>query len=136
MIPIVEMLRRETSKKWGTIGVISINKEIAGFTLEPPDEENKPNISSIPAGQYICKKRDSPAHGITFTVQDVTDRTFINFHPVWIDDDTEGCIGIGSSVVKLKSGDRAMVNSGKTFASFMEKLQKVDEFHLTITEVY
>lgn len=131
---IVELLRREESKQ-GTVGILSINKEIFGFTLEPPDQENKSDISSIPTGQYVCKPYTSKRWGTTWEVTDVTNRTYILFHPGNLVSHTAGCILLGDKIKKLK-GDRVALNSGATFKEFLELMEGEEEFHLTIREEY
>lgn len=135
MIPVVEILRRESSL-FGTFGVLSINKRIFCLTLEPPWRMNQRNISCIPAGQYEAIRIDSPSHGDTFRVQDVPNRAYINFHPGYTVTDTEGCILLGESVIKLKAAQRQLANSGKTFEQFMLAMQDSTRLHLTITEAY
>lgn len=136
MMPVVEILRRETSKVNGTLGILSINKKIFCCTLEESDEENTSNISSIPTGQYICRRYSSERYKNTFEVIQVTGRSGILFHAGNTEKDTAGCIILGQHFGKLKSCERAILNSGKTFEEFMEKLDDVFEFHLTITECY
>lgn len=131
---IVELLRREESTQ-GTFGILSINKEIFGYTLEPPDRENKSSISSIPPGQYLCRPYTSSRWGDTWEVTDVTDRTYILFHPGNIVSHTAGCILLGDRIKKLK-GARIALNSGATFEEFLDVMSGESEFHLTITEVY
>jgi len=136
MRPSVEIIRLETSYEHGTFGVLRINKQVLCVTLEPRDAENAQNISSIPAGQYVCKRYSSLRYPDTFQVMNVPDRFFILFHAGNVDDDTEGCILVGSSVVKFKNGDRAVLNSGLTFKMFMNALAGCEEFILTIHEKY
>lgn len=50
---IAELIRLEESK-YGTFAVLKLNKGIFCFSIEPPDNQNISNISSIPAQQYIC----------------------------------------------------------------------------------
>lgn len=135
MNPIVEILRISTSKKYGTFGVMLINKEEFCVTLEPPDNENAPFVSNIPTGQYICKRGTFPHHGETFNVLGVTNRTDVLFHAGNDADDTEGCIILAEHFGKLY-GNRAILNSGATFTAFMSKMKNINEFHLTIREVY
>lgn len=132
----VEILRRETSNEDGTFGVLSINKKIFCLTLEPPWRDNKKSISCIPAGTYIAKRIMSPSHGDTFRVMNVPNRQYINFHPGNLMEHTEGCILLGESVVKLKSVDRGIANSGKTFKDFMTLMENEQEFNLIIKEFY
>jgi hypothetical protein len=104
-------------------------------TLEPPDHGNTPSKSSIPAQQYICARHKSPTFGETFLVQDVPHRVAILFHAGNTKNDTAGCIILGQYFGKLRDF-RAILNSGKTFKSFMEIMNGESEFHLTIKEVY
>lgn len=136
MIPIVELIRLETSKLHGTLGVIKINKCVFCFTLEPADNENIRNISNIPTGQYICRRYSSERYQNTFEVIQVTGRSGILFHSGNTIDDTEGCILLGSERGKLLSHERAILNSGNTFDRFMNLLDTCMEFHLTISELY
>ena len=131
---IVEIIRHEVADT-GTIGVLKLDKRVFCMTLEPADRLNKPNISSIPTGQYICVRDNSPRFGETFLVLDVPDRSNILFHPLNIVEETEGCIGLGQYVDKLR-GRRAILNSGKTFKRFMQEMTGEDRFHLTIKEDY
>lgn len=130
---IVELIRLEENYEHGTFGIIKIDKQVFCCTLEPRDEENASNISSIPAQQYLCNRIQSPKYGITFTVLNVPGRSCILFHAGNIDDHTKGCILLGRNWGKL-GNDRAILNSGDTFKSFMKDMGR--EFHLTISEVY
>ena len=132
---IAEILRRESLKGEGTVWILSIDKSIFSFCMEPADNENHSNISSIPAGQYICKRYSSAKYPETFQVMDVTDRSYILFHAGNTVEDTAGCICLGDTVGKLK-GDRAILNSGKTFSRFLDEMAGETEFHLTIKEEY
>lgn len=95
MIPSVEILRRESSKVYGTLGILSINKKIFCCTIEESDCENESNISSIPTGQYICRRYSSARYPNTFEVIDVTGRSGILFHAGNTEKDTQGCILVG-----------------------------------------
>lgn len=92
---IVEILRIATSKEFGTFGAVKINKGAFCVSLEPPDEENHSNISSIPTGQYICKRTQSRTFGETFEIMDVTDRTNVLLHAGNVVEHTQGCIILG-----------------------------------------
>lgn len=134
MKPILEIIRLSETDQ-GTFGVLRIQKEVFCVTLEPPDWLNSQSRSCIPAQQYLCRRVKSPKFGATFQVQDVPYRTAILFHAGNRVQDTEGCIILGQHFGKL-TGDRAVLNSGNTFESFMEALEGHDEAHLTIREVY
>ena len=59
----------------------------------------------------------------------------MEFHPGNRVRDTLGCILLGETLGKLK-GDRAILNSGKTFDNFMALMAGIDRFVLTIREDY
>ena len=135
MIPIVEILRREENFQYGTFGILSIQKEVFCVTLERPDILNKPFVSCIPAQQYICERIVSPKFGDTFQVMNVPDRDHVLFHSANLVTELEGCIALAEHFGKLKD-NRAVLNSGATFKSFMEIMKDTDKFHLTIVEHY
>jgi hypothetical protein len=135
MIPILELIRLEETVGVGTLGVLKFNKEVFCVTLEPSDEENAPFISSIPAQQYFCVRVTSPRWGETFEVLNVPERDHVLFHPGNRTRDTEGCIIVAEHFGKL-GVDRAVLNSGVTFAAFMRRLEGFSKCHLTVIEVY
>lgn len=132
---IVELIRLEENAEYGTFGILKIDKRVFCCTLEPPDNENAQNISSIPAQQYICKCYQSPKYDNTFEITSVPGRTSVLFHAGNVVAHTHGCILLGQCFGKL--GDRrAVLNSGNTFKSFMNIMQGEAQFHLTIKEEY
>ena len=133
--PVLEILRLEEHESFGTFGVLRINKNVFCVTLEPPDELNKTGKSSIPAQQYMCIKHKSPKFGNTFKVVNVPGRADVLFHSGNFAGQTEGCILLAQYFGKLK-GNRGVLNSGNTFDHFMEIMEKVGYFHLTIYENY
>lgn len=135
-LPIVELIRLEESVKYGTIGVLKINKQVFCYTMEPPDRENATSISSIPAQQYLVRHRISGKHGPTYTVQNVPNRSYINFHSGQYARHTEGCILLGTSISRSDTGQVKLLGSNKAFKAFMSELFNEAEFHLTVREVY
>ena len=135
LIPIVELIRLEESVDHGTFGVLRIQKQVFCVTLEPADRENEVNRSSIPAQQYRCRRWKSTRFGDTYLVMDVPGRSGIVLHPGNTDTDTAGCIILAQHFGKLR-GNRAVLNSGRTFQRFITRMRPHDFFHLTIREVY
>jgi len=136
MIPIhVEIIRFEDSYQYGVFGVLLIGTEAFCMTLEPPEFENKKNFSCIPAGQYECVRIMSPNFGTTYEICNIQNRDHVVFHPGNKVEDTKGCPCLAEKLGKLK-GDRAILNSGKTFRDFMNKMQSYPEFRLTIKEAW
>lgn len=132
---IAEIIRLEESFDYGTFGVLKFNKNVFCVTLEPPDKQNKSNISSIPAQQYQCRKKLSHNFGQTYEILNVPGRFNVLFHAGNVVDHTKGCVILGQYFGKLR-GDRAVLNSGATFKRFMQILQGENIFHLTILENY
>ncbi len=135
MKPVIELVRLEESFEHGTFGALKINKELFCWTLEPRDEENAENISSIPAQQYDCRRYSSARYPDTFQVMDVPGRFNVLIHAGNTDDDTAGCILLGETLGKFRDG-RAILNSGATFRRFMALLAEHDELSLTIREEF
>lgn len=134
LIPTVRLIRLEESSQ-GTFGILIICSQVFCVTLEPSDRLNERNISSIPAQQYRCVRIRSPQFGETFEIIDVPGRNHALFHAGNRIKNTKGCVILAQYFGKLQ-GDRAVLNSGKTFAKFMKTMEGLDVFSLTIKEVY
>jgi len=131
----LRLLRLEENYIYGTFGVLIIDSKVFCVTLEPPDVLNQTSISSIPAQQYTCKRYSSDSYPNTFQIMNVPERSYVLFHAGNFVENTEGCVLLARKFGVL-SGGRAVLNSGETFNQFMEKMSGVDEFRLTIREVY
>ena len=102
-------------------------------TAELPWKGNLPQISCVPAGEYLCKRIISPKFGETFEMQGVENRSHILFHKGNIAlQDSKGCILIGEQF-ELVNGKPGILQSGKGFSEFMAKLYYHDVFNLVIT---
>lgn len=128
----LDLIRLENSEQ-GTFGVLRMDGKVFCVTLEPPDRDNARNVSRIPAGRYVCNRVRSPRFGETYEVADVPGRTHILFHPGNVDEDTRGCVLLGNHFGLLR-GDRAVLNSGRTFARFLEAAAEAPRLNLTIEE--
>ena len=131
----LRLTRISNINKFGVFGVLTVNGDPFCVTLEPPDKQNKPNKSCIPAGMYSIAQKISPSYGTTWWVKDVPGRSNIIFHPGNTLSDTLGCILLAQRFGKL-FGDRAVLNSGKTFREFQIMLKDDYVGTLTITESY
>jgi len=134
LYPTVSITRVEENSE-GTFGVVTICSQAFSVCLELPDRLNKANISNIPPRQYLCQRIESPKFGATFKVVDVPGRSMILFHSGNLISDSRGCLILAESFGKL-NGNRAVLNSGATFKKFMEIMDGVDKFMLTIRECY
>ena len=85
-------LTRIAYREKSTLGIL----EIGGFecfTLELPWLENQQNISCIPEGNHLYKKRLSPSKNITvIELIDVENRSYIQIHPGNYTRQIQGCI--------------------------------------------
>jgi len=135
MIPVLEIVRMENDAIHGMFGMLRINKKLFCAVLEPPDRANAPFRSCIPAGQYLCRRDQSPKFGETFVVTEVPGRSDIKFHAGNTVADTAGCMLLGEYPAKLR-GDRQVKNSGATFRAFMEAMALYPTAHLTIYEFF
>lgn len=131
---VAELIRHEEGER-GVIGILKIDKEVFCYTLELPDKMNKINEGCIPNKQYKCERIISPKFGETFEITNVPGRSYILFHKGNTVDDTSGCVILGSEVGKLR-GQRAVLNSGRTFEQFMAIMADKSMFHLTIKTEY
>ena len=132
---VVEILRIETTLHYGTFGVLTLDDVAFCATLEPPNFGNMRNMSCIPTGQYRAARIMSPKFGETFEIRHVPNRSGIIFHAGNVVANTEGCVLVAQYWGKLR-GDRAVLNSGATFQRLLAELRTLDEFSLTIREVY
>lgn len=135
MFPYVEIIRLEDNFTQGAFGAMMINGEVFCWTLEPPEYDNLKNFACIPPGQYECRRVVSPRFGTTYEICNVPGRSLIRFHAGNVVDDTHGCVLLGETQGKLR-GDRAILNSGKTFLNFMNTMQSYEKFKLTIKEAW
>lgn len=104
-------------------------------TLELPWKENKRNISCIPKGSYIVRKRkaeESPSRAYDhFMVQDVPNRSYILWHAGNYNTDIKGCILMGQYYLDLnKDGQLDVVKTKYTIDLLYRILP--DEFEFTI----
>lgn len=128
----IDIVRLEKGSE-GTFGVLRVDGEVFCVTLEPPDRGNRVDVSCIPAGEYVCRRVDSPAFGATFEVCDVPGRSQILFHQGNVAGDTRGCVLLGRSFGLLGS-ERAVVQSRTTFRDFLARCADAKSFAFAIEE--
>lgn len=133
MLELVELARIERSAE-GTFGVLKVNGKSFCLTCERPWEDNRPNVSCIPEGTYICEKVDSPHFGVTYKVRDVPGRSNILLHKGNTISDSKGCILPGRKFGKV-SGERGVLESTSAFNDFMKAVRKEEHFALTIRNI-
>lgn len=126
------LIKRSYQKMGAVIGMLTIDgvDHLPIFTLENPWLNNSPNISCIPAGDYLVERHYSPKYGNCYQVADVASRTHILFHAGNTAKDTKGCILLGMGAGEI-NGKPAITSSRVAVAEF-EKLMNYETFRLTI----
>lgn len=100
-------------------------------TMERPWRDNRPDVSCIPPGIYLCAKYRSKKFGDTFIVKDVPGRSGILFHEGNVVADTRGCICPGLDFAMWGDG-WAVTKSFMAMEKLRESLRACDEFTLEI----
>ena len=123
-----------------TVGVLTHQGVVSLLTLELPWADNKPNISCIPDGKYLCKLRlgATTSGGMfiprTFEVTNVPDRGGVLFHVGNTIRDTHGCILLGLGLGDIL-GQQAVILSRDAFSKFLNLMVGEEEFSLTVAWV-
>jgi hypothetical protein len=135
MRPTARLIRTSANPEHGTFGSFELLKTPVCVTLEPYHRQNEKNISCIPAGDYVCKKVNSPKYGPTYEITDIEGRSHVLFHWGNFDTNTRGCVLLGEEFGKIGT-DTAILSSKRAFREFMDLLHGFDEFTLTIVECF
>jgi hypothetical protein len=127
----LDLIRTCSSDKFGTFGIIRLDQVPFALTLEPPWADNKPFVSCIPTGSYVCRRVLSKRFGETFEVMDVPGRTRILFHKGNTAQDTEGCIILGRGLSGSPQSP-SIYYSDIAMSNFLEHLKGEESFVLAI----
>ena len=129
------VLTRQKSLETCTVGTLHIQTTNLVWrckTLELPWLNNKPQISCIPAGEYVCRRVKSSKFGETFQICDVPGRVGILFHTGnSAPKDTRGCILLGRDC-EIFCGRPFLTASRATMEVFRKTLDGIDSFELEI----
>lgn len=128
---LIKLIRIEQTTE-GALGALKLEGEYFCSFLQPDNKDSK--RFQIPAGTYFCRRFHGIEHPNTFEIV-VMGHTALLFHAGNTKEDTIGCTILGQYPGKLK-GDRAVLNSGKTFEQFMDKLTPYNEFYVEIIDSY
>ena len=128
---------RSTDNGIQTVGklYVSGDQHYTCDTLERPFKNNEKGVSCIPAGRYICVKRDAteaiPYQHVSIT--NVPGRSGVAIHSGNLYSHSKGCILVGKNYADInRDGQQDVLNSRKVFMELMNVLP--DEFTLHITE--
>lgn len=127
-------LIRVAGNEEGTFGVLIDEDQPFCLTLERKWLNNMKSMSCIPDGEYLCRRVQTPKHGNTFEITGVPDRSAILFHKGNIMEHSEGCVILGEEFEPLE-GHQAVLASGTAFGEFMQRLEGIDEFMVSIRSV-
>lgn len=112
-------LERFCFANFGTYGSLDI-EGIRIYTVERPWLNNKPSISCIPNGTYICKPRMFFRGGYpAVEIIEVPNRTHILIHKANLPTDVEGCVGLGVRLGAIRDM-WACLESKEAFGLFMD----------------
>lgn len=134
----MEFTLRRSYHPEGTNGELWLNGLSVGFTIELPWLQNQRNVSCIPEGRYELAKRFTEKRGWHIHVKDVSDRSWILFHPA--NDalkELKGCIAPVSELTGPGKGNesryateafeklvfRAIVQNEEVFITIKEKIK-------------
>jgi hypothetical protein len=140
---------RNADTEFGCFGYLRLD-DAAGqrlglwCTAEDDWLNNKPGVSCIPPGRYLCRRTIFQKHNLpTFEITGVPGRSLILLHPGNTEEDVEGCVLLGRRFGSLTVVDEdnrphlvnkwAVVESKAAFTEFMKALEGVDEFPIDVT---
>jgi Family of unknown function (DUF5675) len=103
-------------------------------TLERPWLDDKPDVSSIPAGMFPATRRLSPRFGYdVYELSEVPGRQAIEMHRGNVVADSEGCILLGSAFGDV-GGHHGITGSADAFERFMDTMHAAPVFTLVVRD--
>jgi hypothetical protein len=88
-------IHRQYTSEQCTSGYLAVNGKIQAYTLELPWQGNKPEISSIPSGDYSANLRYDHPDKWRVELRNVPGRTVVQIHTGNLPADSIGCILVG-----------------------------------------
>lgn len=123
---------RVESNPDGALGVLRIGDRVFCWTLQPdPTDEH----FFIPAGVYEYRRFHGTKYKDTFEVL-VSGHTGLLFHAGNDEEDTKGCILLGSDIGFGADGRRWVCKSGATFEAFMRRMKDVTHGSITFIDAW
>lgn len=133
------MIKRIKFSEFGIFGILyDKNAARVCVTLEHAYPSDSPLLwaPKVPPGKYICLRgehqllrQNNPFE--TFEITNVPGHTAILFHVGNTNDDTAGCVLLGSGYNNLEF-PRSIINSKLAFKKFMDLQSGVDRFNLEV----
>jgi hypothetical protein len=136
-------LIRDTVTEDGVFGRLFVG-DVELCTVEDDWKNNKPSESCIPEGKYDLKRTQYYHGGYeTFWITDVKGRSRILIHRGNTEEDTKGCVLVGTRPGEFwvqdeddpkhpKVKKRGVANSHMAHDLFMKQMQNVDEAILVV----
>lgn len=131
------ILTRFTSTDYGTFGKL-IAEDKTFYTVEKPWQNNAPEISCVPDGEYTLTPHNSKKYGnvlclinedkgVTHFKESHSKRYACLIHTANYERDVLGCIGLGDNYL-----GHMITNSRKSINEFYELFDPLKEHKLTI----
>lgn len=125
------ILKRISSNKNQTIGILTYNGVKIAVTLELPWKNNQNGISCIPKGTYCVVRRKNTKYGNHFHITGVPSRSYILIHNANYYYQLKGCVAVGKEHIDInKDGNIDVTDSVNTMKNLLKTLPL--EFELTI----
>lgn len=137
-------LTRKQFRSDGIFGTLQDkDKKLMLVTLEHSywHDESQMFHPKVPAGDFRCIRGKHhlfhlPNSFETFEITGVPGHSELLFHPGNYNNDSEGCVLLGTKVMKLGFGAEMIANSKAAFKEFMEFLHGQDEFRIHVSNEY
>ena len=133
------VIQRYWSDESQTLGVCTLldpelNPIFAAISLERGWLDNKPNVSSVPVGEYRCVLEYSPRFNTSlWELKDVPNRSECKFHASNYWNQLNGCIALGDTAENIGRDFRLDVtNSRNTMETFHRLLRNETEIKVII----
>jgi hypothetical protein len=133
------VIQRYWSDNYQTLGTMvmldnDMNPIFTAISLERGWQDNKPNLSSVPAGEYKCLYEYSPKFKRNlWELKDVPNRSECKFHASNYWNQLNGCIALGDTAENIGQDFRLDVtNSGDTMETFHRLLKNELEIKVII----
>ncbi len=133
---IIQRYWSDESQTLGTLTLLdnNLNPIFAAISLERGWQDNQPNVSSVPIGEYLCVYEYSPAFERNlWELKDVPNRSECKFHTSNYWNQLNGCIALGDTAENIGQDFRLDVtNSGNTMETFHRLLRNESEIKVII----